>query len=111
MTKKYKVVWSNIAENDLINIIEYIAIDSRSNAVKIFNRIKEKTSRLYHSPERGRIVPELKNFGILQFRELIIPPWRIMYKISENKVYILSLIDSRQNIEDVLLKRLINQKI
>ena len=28
MTKKYEVIWSNIAENDLKNIVEYIADDS-----------------------------------------------------------------------------------
>jgi toxin ParE1/3/4 len=106
MTKKYKIIWSNSAESDLISIIEYIAVEEKSNAAKVFKKIKDKTSRLYHSPERGRIVPELKDFGIVQFRELIIPPWRIMYKVSENKVYVLSVIDSRQNVEDILLKRL-----
>jgi plasmid stabilization system protein ParE len=110
MRKKYIIVWSNIAENDLISIIEYIAVDSRANAVKIFNKIKQKTAHLYHSPKRGRIVPELKDFGLLQYRELIIPPWKIIYRISENKVYVLSAIDSRQNVEDILLKRLVNQK-
>ena len=109
MKKKYKIIWSDIAEKDLVNIIEYIAVDNKNNALKIFNKIKEKTSNLYHHPERGRIVPELKAFGIQQYRELIIPPWRIIYRISEGKVYVLSVIDSRQNVEDCLLKRLTNQ--
>jgi plasmid stabilization system protein ParE len=42
MNKKYGVIWSNIAENDLTNIIEYIAVDSTSDAVKIFKKIKKK---------------------------------------------------------------------
>ena len=83
-----------------------MAVESRSNAAKVFKKIQDKTSRLYHSPERGRIVPELKDFGIVQFRELVIPPWRIMYRVSENRVYVLSVIDSCQNVEDILLKRL-----
>lgn len=110
MIKKYEVIWSDIAENDLLNIIEYIATDNLSNASVILKKIKEKTSSLYFFPERGRIVPELKEYGIVQYRELIIPPWRIIYRISDKKVCILSVLDSCRNIEDILLKRLINFK-
>ena len=66
---------------------------------------------LFTFPERGRIVPELRDQGILQYRELIIPPWRILYRISEKRVYVLSVFDSRRNIEDILLKRLTNSNI
>ena len=110
MNKKYDVVWSNIAENDLKNIVEYIADDSPPNALKIFKRIKQKASILYTFPERGRIVPELRDQGILQYRELVISPWRILYRISEKSVLVLSVVDSRLNIEDILLKRLTNSK-
>ena len=106
MNKKYQVIWSNIAENDFKNIIEYIADDSPSNALKIFKNIKQKVSSLKTFPERGRIVPELQNQGILQYREVIISPWRILYRISGKSVFILAVLDSRRNIEDVLLKRL-----
>ena len=111
MNQKYDVVWSNIAENDLKNIVEYIAEDSPPNALKIFKRIKQKASSLYTFPERGRIVPELRDQGIIQYRELIISPWRILYRISEKSVLVLSVLDSRRNIEDILLKRLTNSKI
>jgi plasmid stabilization system protein ParE len=111
MKKKYQVVWSNIAENDLNNIIEYIADDSPPNALKIFKSIKQKASSLSTFPERGRIVPELRDQGILQYRELVISPWRIQYRISEMNVFVLSVLDSRRNIEDILLKRLTNSKI
>ena len=111
MNQKYDVVWSNIAENDLKNIVEYIADDSPPNALKILKRIAQKASSLYTFPERGRIVPELRDQGILQYRELVISPWRILYRISEKSVLVLSVLDSRRNIEDILLKRLTNSKI
>jgi len=106
MIRKYEVLWSNTAEIDLKSIIEYIAADSPSSAFKIFKNIQQKASNLYTFPEKGRIVPELQDQGIIQYRELIIPPWRILYRISEERVYILSVLDSRRNIEDILLKRL-----
>lgn len=111
MTKNYEVIWANIAENDLRNIVEYIAIDSPSNALKIVDKIKQEASSLNVFPDRGRIVPELRDHGILQYRELIIAPWRILYRISEKYVYVFSVLDSRQNIEDVLLMRIIHTKI
>ena len=111
MNKKYDVIWSNIAEDDLLNIIEHIADDSTSNAIKVFKKIKEKASNLYFSPERGRIVPELQNHGILQYREIIIPPWRLLYRISKKNVYVLSVLDSHRNIEDILLNRFIKYKV
>ena len=110
MKQNYKVIWANVAESDLKDIIEYISIDSPQNALRILKNIKQKTSELYTLPERNRIVPGLQDQGILQYREMIIPPWKLIYRIAERKVYVLSLIDSRRNVEDILLKRLIATK-
>ena len=108
MSQEYNIIWADIAEKDLKNIIEYIADDSPLNAQKVFKKIKERASSLYSFPDRGRLVPELKEQGILQYNEIIHSPWRIIYKISGNTVYVLSVLDARRNIEDILLKRLLN---
>jgi addiction module RelE/StbE family toxin len=107
MNSRYEIIWTNVAENDLINIIEYISVDSPQNALEILEKIRQKASSLYTLPERGRIVPELQGQGIFQYRELVIPPWRLMYRIAEREIFVMSVIDSRQNVEDVLLNRLI----
>jgi plasmid stabilization system protein ParE len=110
MSDNYKIEWAGVAENDLKGIIEYIAEDSPANVLKLLKKIKQKASSLYTLPERGCIVPELQDQGILIYRELIIASWRIIYRISEMKVYVLSVLDARQNVEDILLKRLIYLK-
>ena len=110
MSKKFDVIWAQVAENDLKEIIEYIATDSPAQALKTLQKIKQQASRLYTLPERGRIVPELQDQGILLYRELIVPPWRIMYRVSEMNVYILSVLDARQNVEDILLHRFMFHK-
>lgn len=110
MRKRYEVIWSETSEKDLMGIVEYIAEDSPSDAFEIFKEIKQRASSLYAFPDRGRIVPELKDQGIILYRELIVPPWRIIYRISEKTVYVLSVLDARQNVEDILLRRLINSK-
>ncbi len=108
MKKVYDVRWSETAEKDLIDIILYIAEDSPSHAYEVFKKIKRKASSLHAFPNRGRIVPELLAQGITQYRELIVVPWRLIYRISERRVYVLSVLDSRRNIEDILLTRLIS---
>jgi toxin ParE1/3/4 len=110
MKKSYDVWWSETAQNDLLSIIEYIARENPLQANKIFGEIKKRAESLSAFPDRGRIVPELLDQGITLYRELIIEPWRIMYRVSKNEVYVLSILDSRQNVEDILLKRLIALK-
>ena len=109
MAKHYQVLWAKAAEEDLKSIIEYIYTDRPSAARVNLGKIKTRASSLCTFPQRGRIVPELKDHGIFQYRELIIPPWRVIYRVSEEQVYVLSVIDSRRNVEDVLLKRLVRE--
>jgi toxin ParE1/3/4 len=109
--RKFRVFWSEAAEDDLLGVLEYIAVDNPVLARKKLNEIKQKVGNLYAFPERGRIVPELLAQGIVIYREFIVPPWRIIYRITTNKVYVLSVLDSRRNIEDILLSRLTRQTI
>jgi addiction module RelE/StbE family toxin len=110
MKQDFKVLWAGSAVQDLESIIAYIAEDSPANAKKILSKINKIVSDLYHSPHRGRFVPELQSQGILLYRELVVAPWRVMYRVSENTVLVLSVFDSRQNIEDILLKKFLNLK-
>jgi len=103
--KRFEVEWAQSASKDLENIIDYISQDNVDTAITIFEKIKSKCNTLNQFPDRGRIVPELKAYGILSYRELIISPWRVIYRISEQKVYILAVIDSRRNMEDILIER------
>lgn len=107
MNKPYDVLWATVAENDLIAIIKYIYADNPQAARDSLQKIKAKVSNLDSLPQRGRIVPELKQQGILQYRELVIPPWRVIYRISDSSVNVFAVIDSRQNVEDVLLGRMV----
>ncbi|MGK0256508.1 MAG: toxin ParE1/3/4 [Arcobacteraceae bacterium] len=108
--KEFEVIWTQSAEFDLESIIEYIKIDSLNTAKKIFFEIKKECNNLFYFPERKRIVTELQEIGILKYREVIHKRWRIIYKIDQKKVYILLVVDSSRNLEDILFRRLINKK-
>ncbi|HDL85452.1 MAG TPA: type II toxin-antitoxin system RelE/ParE family toxin [Candidatus Acetothermia bacterium] len=106
MSDKYEVIWAATAVDDLTDIVAHVANNSPADALRILKKIKEASSQLYHLPERGRIVPELQDQGIMQYRELIVTPWRVMYRIAGKNVFVLSVLDSRRNVEDILLDRL-----
>ena len=111
MSKTYKVRWTSNAKEDLLNIVDYIKQDSVENARKVYAQIREKAHSGNLFPLRGRVVPELQKEGITIYRELITQPWRVMYKIENDTVYIMAIFDSRQNVEELLLQKLLKGHI
>ncbi|MFZ5774692.1 MAG: type II toxin-antitoxin system RelE/ParE family toxin [Thermodesulfobacteriota bacterium] len=69
--------------------------------------MKEAAAALSRFPERGPLVPELLAQGISLYRELVVAPWRIVYRVSGSTVFVLLVMDARRNVEDVLLGRLL----
>ena len=107
MKRSHTVKWSATAEKDLKRIVDRISRDSIQNAIKVLEKIQGEAEQLFHFPERGRIVPEFEAQNLFFFRELIVSPWRIIYSISNDCVHLLAVIDSRQNFEDILLKKIL----
>ena len=105
--RSYVVEFAAVAQGDLEAIVEFIAIDDPVTALRVLKQIESRVASLAKMPERGRVVPELAGFGIRTYRELIVTPWRIIYRIAATTVYVLAVLDGRRNIEDVLLDRLV----
>jgi addiction module RelE/StbE family toxin len=105
--KNFTVNINKTAKNDLREIIKYIPKNNPMNAVKVLKKIEDRINSLNRFPERGGYVPELLKNNIKDYRQLIESPWRIIYKIDENIVNVLIIIDSRRNTQDVLIERLI----
>jgi addiction module RelE/StbE family toxin len=108
MSKVYKVKWTSNAKEDLLNIVDYMKKDSLNAARNAYEQIKEKAQSSNFFPLRGRVVPELLKEGITIYRELIAQPWRIMYKIENDTIFIMAIFDSRQNVEELLLQKLLS---
>jgi len=107
MSKIYKLQWTTNAKDDLLNIVAYIKKESPSAANDIYLKIKDKAHSSNFFPLKGRVVPELQKEGITLYRELISSPWRIIYKVGNDTVYIMAILDSRQNVEELLLQKLL----
>ncbi len=107
MKKTFDIRWAAAAERDLLQIVEYIAAEDVGAALDVLNRIKARADRLNVSPMRGRIVPELLRQGISRYREIVIRPWRVIYRVEEGAVFVVLVIDGRRNVEDALLERML----
>ncbi len=105
-TKSYQVLWTHTAQQDLTEIIDYIAQDSIADALAILHKLETKAALLITLPNRGRIVPELLHTGISQYRELISAPWRIIYRVESQRVMVMAVLDSRRDLQTVLLSRM-----
>jgi toxin ParE1/3/4 len=91
--RHFRVTWTQLAQTDLDEAISYIAAESRSNAVSQLERLLSAAASLSELPDRGRTVPELEDPN---FRELILPPYRLIYLRGENEVWVVALIHTSQ---------------
>jgi plasmid stabilization system protein ParE len=107
MLKKYFVKWTAPAREDINEVVDYISLTNPTYAIKILDKIEDHVRQLDMSPGRYRIVPELEKYGYLLYREIIVNYWRIIYKIENDFVYIMLVIDCRRNLEDLILKKLV----
>ncbi|MEI6806455.1 MAG: type II toxin-antitoxin system RelE/ParE family toxin [Myxococcaceae bacterium] len=105
MNSGYLVNWSETAKKDLRDIVDYVAKDNWAAASMLLSKIEERSSELWSFAEQGRIVPELNDIGIAQCRELIVAPWRLVYRVMGQQVLILAVFDGRRSLEAVLLER------
>ncbi len=106
MVENYQVLWTDTARQDLTGIIDYIAQDSIGNALAILDKLEAKADLLTTLPDRGRIVPELLDTGISQYREIICSTWRIVYRVEAQRVMVMAVLDSRRDLQVILLNRL-----
>ena len=106
-SRRYRVIWTETAARDLEEIISYIAKDSKQQATKVLRKIRGRSATLRSTPSRGRIVPELLEFDLRGWRELIVSPWRIIYRIEGRLVFVDSVLDGRRDVEDILMQRLL----
>ena len=105
--KKFTVKISLPAKHDLAEIIKYIARNNPQHARSITDRIEARINSLDQFPERGALVPELLDRNVSDFRQLIESSWKIIYRIDNDTVHILAIVDSRRNLKDILIKKLV----
>lgn len=95
-----QIKWTEPALNDLDEIAEYIALDKPGAAKNLVKEVFKSVKILKQFPESGRCPPELPQTG---YRELIVGPCRIFYRIEKKRVYILYVMRSERELRKFLL--------
>ena len=89
-----KIKWTNEALEQLMEIEEYISKDSPERAAVFVDQLIEHAEdSLPGNPRIGRTVPEIANPDI---RELLFKKYRIVYRLTEKNIEILSVFEGHR---------------
>lgn len=78
----YRVILSPKAVSDLEAIVRYISLTNPIASRKVGGRLLSKTKDLGQFPFKDQKVPE---FDSPEIRQLILVPYRIVYRVEEDK--------------------------
>ena len=96
-----QIIWTEPALTDLSEIAEYIALDKISAAQRLVGHVFSSVERLEMFPESGRVPPELEQS---KYREVIVGPCRVFYRIDQSNVYILYVMRGERQLRNYLLE-------
>ena len=76
----FQVIWTDEAMDDLRQLVAYISKDNSAAAVKLGEKLIQKSMLLAAHPRIGKIFRELGRDNI---REMAVPPYRLIYEIDD----------------------------
>lgn len=104
----FRVLLTDDAVRDLEDIRDYLdARESPARADDVLDRIEEAFEGLSGHPDRGRYPGELLDIGIQEYREVFSKPYRIIYRVIGETVYVLIVADGRRDMRSLLERRLL----
>jgi plasmid stabilization system protein ParE len=109
-----KIEWTPDGVDSLNEILDYYRDKAGENVANaIYDKLIKEIELLELEEIKTKQTQELKDIGIYDVYELSIRPWKVYYKISSNnkRVHILFVLDGRRNLEEVLISKVINNKI
>ncbi|MBT1072790.1 type II toxin-antitoxin system RelE/ParE family toxin [Pelotalea chapellei] len=87
MVRRTVIEFAESAVGDLEDILAWYADQQIPEVGKrLVREVVSQVERLADFPESGRIVPE---FGLTKLREIIYPPFRIVYRIEAAHIWII----------------------
>lgn len=96
------------AVQDLEDLYRHIGQhDGAGKAGHVLDRIAETFGAPSQNPRRGSYPNELLALGIREYREVYFKPYRIIYRVSEEKVYLMLIVDGRRDMQSLLRQRLL----
>jgi len=103
----FTVRFSISARDDLRSIRKYIAKnDTNESADYVAQEIIRPALTLREMPGGGARTPELLRMGIRSYGQVFFKPYRILYRIRANTVFIVLFADGRRDMASLLARRL-----
>ncbi|MEM7356199.1 MAG: type II toxin-antitoxin system RelE/ParE family toxin [Acidobacteriota bacterium] len=110
MAERFEVFWSQSAVRDLDEILDFVAREaSIDQALALYAKVRERVASLTTLPRRCRYAPELESLGLREFRESLVPPYRIFFRLVEERVILVGILDSRRDLGELLIQRALEE--
>lgn len=95
---KFKIIWTNFAEQSLYEILDFYLIQNKNNifSVKLYNEIIKAVQILEDHPFTG------KQNLFYNYRELVLERNSVFYNVINDNIEILMVWDNRRNPEELL---------
>lgn len=88
-----EIIWTEPAIQSLDEIADYIALDNLNAAQDLVLEVFDQLERLKEHPLSGRTIPEL---DVSIYREIIVSPCRVFYRVDGDKLYVVAIIREEQ---------------
>lgn len=96
------------AVRDLEKLYAYIQqYYSPENAAYVLQRMEEAVMSLGEMSDRGVVPQELSRLGIRDFREIFFKPYRLIYRVLSETVYVMLISDGRRDMQTLLQRKLL----
>ena len=89
------VFWTDAAYENLLAIRDYLAQTSPTFAEQMVDRLLRRSDQIGRFPQAGRVIPEYQRADL---REVVERPYRVMYRILADRVDVLALLHSAQQL-------------
>ena len=88
-----RIIWADPAIHDLDAIADYIALENAAAARGLVQQVLAGVERLQKFPRIGSLPNELMG---LPYRQLIVSPCRIFYRMEKKVIYIVHVLRGEQ---------------
>ncbi|MFB0515685.1 MAG: type II toxin-antitoxin system RelE/ParE family toxin [Candidatus Neomarinimicrobiota bacterium] len=93
---------------DLFDIYRYVAsADSPSKAGRLIDKLQDLCLGLEEFPDRGHVPPELASINVYDYLEIHYKPYRIIYQIVGEDVFVHCILNGRRDMQELLQHRLL----
>ncbi|MBI4954328.1 MAG: type II toxin-antitoxin system RelE/ParE family toxin [Myxococcales bacterium] len=100
-TRRPRIVWAAPALDELDEVAAWISADDPATAARLVRRVFAGLERASRHPRLGRYVPEAPG---KTYRELIVPPLRVVYRPAGSDLLVVCVIRSARELAPWLLR-------